>query len=270
MRLKKCPLIGIAVLAILVQINTSLLAQDSATTPTPKPYLFRGNVKTDSINIRTDSSVNSEVICKVNKSETLEVLAELYDWYKVRLPTFAPSYVKKDLVLLNPDNTAVVVKNNVNIRLRPDTSSRILGRVNKNEPVRVLEEKEGWYKIEPVKDSFGWIHKNFVARIEEQKAAALEPVQATEDKIAVTQQNKAQVADDKKITLEGVIRPKVFKRIATHKLITKDNQLYLLKGDREYLSSFTHSNVRVTAKPADTDTAGKVPVLEVEKIEAIN
>lgn len=265
MHLKNLHRIIITILFVLAQINTFILAQDLS--PLDKPYLFQGEVGADNINIRSDSSINSEVICRVNKGEAMDVAAELYDWYKIRLPVSAPSYIKKDLVLLNSDNTAIVLKNNVNIRLHPDTSARILGRANKNDLVKVLEERADWYRIEPVKESFGWIHKNFVKKIEEKK---IELVQKDDNKVVGAEEKKEEAAGSKKITLEGIIRPKVFKRVATHKLIAKDHKLYLLKGDKEYLNSFNHQSVRLTGKITDINTGQKPVLLEVEKIEVIN
>lgn len=265
MHLKNRPLFIIAILFVLTQINSLILAQELSLTN--RPYLFQGEVKADSINIRSDSSINSEVICKVNKAQVLDVLSELYGWYKIRLPVCAPSYIKKDLVLLNANNTASVLKNNVNIRLYPNTSAKILGRAQKGDLVKVFEEKADWYKIEPIKESFGWIHKNFVGKLEEKK---IEPVQKEDNKIAGSEEKKEEVPENKKITLEGIIRPKVFIRVATHKLIAEDNKLYLLKGDKEYISSFNHHKARLTGRIAQANSGGKLPVLEVEKIEAID
>lgn len=258
MHLKRSLLSIIAILSVFAQVNTQLLAQELS--PTNRPYLFQGEVKADNINIRSDSSINAEVVCKVNRLEVLDVLSELYDWYKIRLPVCAPSYIKKDLILLNADNTASVLRNNVNIRLHPNTSAKILGKAQKGDSVKVLEEKADWYRIEPIKESFGWIHKNFVGKLEEKK---IEP-------IAVAEEKKKEVPEEKKITLQGIIKPKVFKRVATHKLLTIDNELYLLKGDKVYISSFNHRKARLTGKITETNSGQNLPILEVEKIEAID
>ena len=47
---------------------------------------FNGEITSDNINIRTDSTVGSDIICALKKHDKVEVTAELYDWYKIRLP----------------------------------------------------------------------------------------------------------------------------------------------------------------------------------------
>lgn len=135
--------------------------------------LFQGEVNAGNINVRTDATVSSEIICAVDKDDRVEVIMELYDWYKIRLPQKAPSYIKKDLISCidiqpateNQCKNAKVLKDRVNIRLRPDDSSPIIGVANKNEIVNILKDKGGWYKIEPVQTSFGWINKRFVNKV---------------------------------------------------------------------------------------------------------
>jgi len=228
-------------------------AQEETARP-QKAFLFQGEVNADDINIRSDSTSNSEVICKINKSQTVDVISELYDWYKIKLPTEAPSFINKEFTSPVDNKTAKVMKDNVNIRLKPNTSSAILGRVNTNEVVIVLEERGDWYRIEPVKDSAGWIHKNFVNKLEKKKT-----------KLA----KKDETVVDRNITLEGIIRPKTFTRVATHKLITEDDKVYLLRGDRETLNSLNKRRARITGKLVDP-TAETDPIVEVEKIEALD
>ena len=142
---------------------------------------FQGQVNSDNINIRSDSTERAEIICSLNKGMRLEVIQELYDWYKVRLPKFCPSYIKKNMVecakpkmpdypLPGPAGGNIcasvkIIKERVNIRLNPDEASVIIGRANKNEILSIVKEKGEWYGIEPAQDSFGWIHKKFIKRI---------------------------------------------------------------------------------------------------------
>ena|SRR3989338_7554616 len=223
---------------------------------------FNGEVTSDNINIRADSTPNAQIICTVNKDERLDVILELYDWYKIRLPKKAPSFVKKDLtecLSYQPDSNACrnakISKNRVNIRLKPHESSPILGKVNKNEVINIRGEVGGWYKIEPASESFGWIHKNFV------KKAAM----------PVSEITVGPIKDTKDITVEGMIKPygKIFKRIATHKLITPDNKTYLLKGNKRGLDALNHHKVKIQGTIIDAPKE-KYPVIEVRILAALN
>ncbi len=264
----------VLLLIIFIPLGLSCLAQnehyESPTIQSEyKPFLFQGVINADNINIRSDSTVNSKIICKVNKGSLIEVVRKLYDWYKIRLPKTAPSFIKKDLVIFIGDKTAKVLKDNVNIRLFPSESSWILGRANKNEVVNILQEQEEWYKIEPVNNSFGWIHQNFV-----DKATTINKTEEIKLTQGITRKENKIVSENPVLeenTFEGTIKPygKVLKRKTTHKLITKDNRVFLLKGDKESLDSLNYHKVKITGKLIGPEKQ-KYPVIEIIKIEALD
>jgi uncharacterized protein YgiM (DUF1202 family) len=238
----------IACLLVVSCAGSSFSAEDAK-----ELYLFQGEVSSNNINVRTDSTAGSEIICKINRGEHIEVMAEQYGWYKIRLPANAPSFVKKELLEPIDEKTAKVIGNNVNIRLEPETSSAILGKLHENEKVKIVALQGDWYQIEPVPESYGWIHKSFVKK-------------AAKDKIRLSK--KAVIVDDK-ITVEGIIRPKVFTRVAAYKLITEAEKVYLLRGDSEELRSLINRKVRISGILTDPSKQ-KYPIIAIEKIEALD
>jgi len=235
--------------------------------PRNKPLLMQGVINSDNINIRSDSRVNSKIICKVNKGQIVEVAQELYDWYRIRLPQTAPSFIKKNLVILISDGTAKVLRNNVNIRLGPSESSWILGKVDKNEVVNVLSDRGDWYRIEPVNNSFGWINKRFVDKYTclNKTADKKIPVESKEENKIIN----AHKTDEN--IFEGIIKPygMVFKRKATHKLITEDNKVFFLKGNKVSLDSLNYRRVKVIGKLIGSKTQ-RHPIIEIVKIEVLD
>lgn len=241
--------------------------EETQESETPKAkeetVLFQGEVNSNGINIRADATVTSEIICNLDRAQKIDVISEVYDWYKIRLPKTGPSYIHKGLVALTEageegkvSNTARVLKNNVNIRSRPDTSSPILGKAKQDDTVNILQDAGEWYKIEPVKQSYAWIHKNFVNKIEKKEAP----------KKAVKEETKE---DEKDLTVvEGILRAKSITNIATHKIVSSSNILYLIKGDKEELDSFNRRKVKITGKITDPSRIN--PVIEVRKIEALD
>ncbi len=233
--------------------------------------VFTGQINAGGINVRVDATVGAEVICTLTKGESVEVVSEIYDWYKIRLPKEAPSYIKKNLLecnKVNPDFagragkclSAEVVKDKVNIRLGPTESAWILGKVNKATVVDIIADKGGWYKIHPVYQSYGWVNKKFVNK----KVALLKKqdvlVKLTDSILPLDQ-----------LIVEGKVSPYgiVLWRKATHKLITAENKVYFLKGDRKSLDSLNYHKVKVTGKlirPTET----KHPIIQIDIIEAIN
>jgi len=228
---------------------------------------FQGRVNTDNINIRCDSTVSSEIIYKVNKNERLEIISESYDWYKIRLPKSAPSFIKKDLVSPIDEKSAKAIKDNVNIRIKADESSSIVGKAQKNEVVSILRDRGDWYKIEPVNNSFGWIYKKFIDKLPAgDKVGAPQFINKSKEENKTISEIPAL---EENVTIEGTIKPKVIKQVATHKLVAQDNKVFLLRGDKEKLNSFNYRKVKVIGKLTAPDKQ-KYSILEIEKIEALN
>jgi uncharacterized protein YgiM (DUF1202 family) len=135
---------------------------------------FKGRINTEAVNLRADSTISAEAICRLSKGEEVEVVLEANGWYKLRLPKQAPSFLKKGLadclpqtnVLPNAKDQACrtlkVTKENVNIRCRPSESAPIVGRAQINEVLLCRGEENGWLCIEPPKESFGWVHQKFI------------------------------------------------------------------------------------------------------------
>ena len=223
---------------------------------------FLGQVNENKVNLRSDSRANAEAICLLNKADKVEVVSEFYgEWYKIKLPKYAPAFIKKELLACQPGiepaeacKTAKVIKDNVNIRSGPSEDSAILGHVYKNEIVNVRQEQREWFKIEPPANSFGWVHKKFIQKPED---------------IAIKSVIDKKQGADQTITVEGVILPygKVLKRQASHKISTKDNKIYLLKGNEESLNKFNNKRVRIVGKLI-TASGEKYPLIEIEKMEA--
>ena len=230
--------------------------------------VFTGQVNADKINMRVDATTGSEVISVLSKGQKLDVVSQVYDWYKVRLPENAPSYVKKGLVeCITSDNvqsvsgkclSAKVVKDRINIRLQPSESSWILGKADKLTIINVLSDEGQWYKIQPIYKSYGWINKRFLDKAPELPAKIEAPVLP-----------KTETLPDQ-LAIKGTVKPygMVLWRKATHKLITADNKIYLLKGNRKSLNALNYHQVKVTGKlitPPNT----KYPIIEIDIIEAL-
>lgn len=231
-------------------------------------FPFLGEVNSDDINIRTDSTTGSGIICAAKKSDILEVLSQRYDWYRIRLPKYAPSFVSKDLVTLTEGNNpqedkkryGSISKEKVNIRLAAGTDSAVIGKADKNELITIVAEEANWYKILPINNSYGWVHKKF---IDKRPPVISEPPRAVEKPKPPTQPYS--------ITINGEIRPygKIFGRKGSHKLITGDNNVYLLKGNKKSLDTLNHRRVKVTGNLI-SGANEKPGIIAIEKVELLD
>ena len=238
---------------------------------TQESFPFQAEVLDNDINIRSDSTVNSPILCKVKKGERLTVLFEHYNWYKVLLPKNTPVFINDDFVAGLDSKTAKVIKDRVNIRLGPGDSSPVIGMARKEATLTVLDYNQGWYKIEPLDSCFGWMHKQFAKKLTDipkpkQPAVAQKPTSG---------KNKIVVSDDPSkdntLTIVGVINPygMVLKRFATHKIITEDKKIFLLKGNKDNLNAVTYRKAKVTGKLISTP-GQKYPIIEVTYLEPLD
>ncbi|MDD2679683.1 MAG: SH3 domain-containing protein [Candidatus Omnitrophica bacterium] len=264
----------------ILYLTTAILASAFGLAYAEEKIPFLGEINAEKINLRVDATTAAAVIATLNKGERLEVVAEFYGWYKVRLPKNVPVYIKKPLAVcinyteeatasgtpLKQCSSAKVLKDRVNIRAKPSVSSGIVGIANKNEVINVTADAGSWYKIEPLQNSFGWVHKKFVSKAvivpePEPKPAPLPP------------QGKAKLPEGQEgnLILTGMVKPYgvVFLRPATHKLIADDSKVYLLKGNRASLNALNHQKVKVTGKLLKS-LKGEYPVVEVKVIEVVS
>jgi len=231
-------------------------------------FPFQVEILDKNINIRSESTVSSPVLCKVNKEERLTVLSEHYGWYKVILPKNTGAFIKEDFVLAVDSKTGRVINDRVNIRLGAGESFPVIGVARKEETLSILEHNSGWYKIEPTGSCFGWLHKQFARKLVN-ISKTTEP--ANPPKIP-REQNKIIVAKNPSsgdtLTIQGIVEPYgvVFKRVATHKIITQDGKIYLLKANKENLNALTYRKVTVTGKII-SGFKQRYPVIKVIRME---
>ena len=242
---------------------------------------FLGEIISDNINVRTDATISSETICKVRKGEFVVVLKEFYEWYKIRLPKTAPAFVHKSLASSQDNSTAIILKDNVNVRLRPNDSSPILGRLKTNDTIEILYTQGQWFRIAPANNTCGWIHKKFVKQgsvtnqppkqASEQEVTKLDQQGPQESLEQKTQQPQPEEDKEDPLTIVGTLKPctKLFTRLASHKIVTSDKKTFLLKGNKKFLNTFNNYKVRVEGRII-RDAKEQYPVIETKKIEVLD
>ncbi len=225
------------------------------------PFPFKGEVNEPDVNVRADSTVSGGLICTLKKGERVKVVSEAYDWYKINLPRGATAFVHKDFLLVSSDNqgrsSGKVLKDKVNVRLRPDRSAPILGQVDKGAVVDVYRSTGDWIKIVPPEGTTGWVNKNFINRVSPD--APEPPTPAVASKPAPGLQEN--------LVTEGFLKRKVFTRVAPYKLISDDGGLYLISGETKALDEAVNKRVRVTGMV--NDPSQQPPIITVETIEII-
>ncbi len=221
-------------------------------------------------NLRTDSTVSSEVIIELNKDDIVQVKGVLYDWYKVDLPDLAPCYVFSGYVKTPDNKTGFITADNVNIRLGPDKKSKILGKLSKGASVNIVALEGEWYKIHPDKSLYGWIHKSTATPLSKE-IARQQPFLADGGITVVLDPEQEDT-----FAVEGVLQDKgkpsrLFKKKIPYKLVTAEGKIYLLEGNETLLAKYANYKVKVVGNISKVDKAiEKYPVLVIKHIERVN
>lgn len=128
------------------------------------PY-DRVTVTRDGINVRVDSTVSSQSLGYLNKGERLDMIDQNFEWVKIRLPRRFSCYVSVQYVNRITDALGRVTASSLNLRDKPSLDSNVLGKVQKGDRLTILEEVDGWYKVEGYPYLSGWVHGKFLEGI---------------------------------------------------------------------------------------------------------
>lgn len=116
----------------------------------------------DSINVRAGSNINSEVILQLKKGDVVELAegeAYINSFVKIKIPQSGGVWIRSDML---DSAGAFVVKDNVNLRAGSVASHNVVGKINKGEPVNIIERKGEWVKIKPTAQSYAFIAAQYI------------------------------------------------------------------------------------------------------------
>ncbi|MFL0507548.1 SH3 domain-containing protein [Ureibacillus sp. 179-F W5.1 NHS] len=137
----------------------------------------------DHLNIRAEASISSPVLNQLNVGDEAEVLATENDWVKISY-NGTVGWVSSEYVIKNKKHTTeqsesvkdetsstksaktsaevnpklfTIAVDAVNVRKKPDLSSKKIGTAKKNEQYEVLDRENNWVKIQHGKEK-GWVY----------------------------------------------------------------------------------------------------------------
>ncbi len=101
-----------------------------------------------------------EVIWEIEKYHPIQVVQRQGDWIFFKDFEGDEGWIHKRLVDKTP--TVITRKDMVNIRSGPGTDSAIRFKAEKGVPLRVMERKGEWFRIQSAYGDKGWIHRKLV------------------------------------------------------------------------------------------------------------
>jgi len=246
-------------------------------------YPFLGKITEKSVHIRAGQSKNFESLGRVNLDEQVVVTDKSYSWYKIHLPKQALSFISQEFVKLVNNEVGEITSNRVNIRAGAGINFTVLGQLNKGDRVVILDQPEGWYKIQPIKDSYGWISEDFITFVSgdisgynfienDKRLIEAIPDDFSEENI----ENEVAVPIDSpevpQTSFQGLLTANNSKETDKYQyLLTNDNNgTYYLDGFSQLLNPFINYKVKIEGYIKDVQPDVYIhPVIVVTRIQLI-
>ncbi len=125
-------------------------------------------VQGDRINVRSQPSVDAEILATLKGGQEVEVLGEVsgtepgQSWSRVAMPQQVTVWVLAQLV---NRKTSVVRSKELHYRAGPGRNYSVLGTLKSGDEVKVVREFDGWLQIEPPAGSVAFVASRLLAPV---------------------------------------------------------------------------------------------------------
>jgi N-acetylmuramoyl-L-alanine amidase len=124
-----------------------------------------GTVTASNLSVRSDSSLNSDIIGSITQGQKFTILEEKNNWFKIeykpgKIGWAAGWYFNKDKAntpQLAKDSKVTILHNGTNIRKDPTVQSNVLQRANEGESFPISSVENDWYEITLPNGTNGYI-----------------------------------------------------------------------------------------------------------------
>jgi SH3-like domain-containing protein len=121
------------------------------------------------VNVRGKAAISGEVIAHLKRGDHVQVLEEVVlknpktdepaKWAKIALPANAPVWVNSAFL----DANKAVVPKKLNLRGGPGENYSVIGQLTKGTPVKEVEAKGNWLRIEAPADSYAFVAAHLIS-----------------------------------------------------------------------------------------------------------
>ncbi len=123
------------------------------------------------VNVRSDASEESEIVGKLYDKSVGTFISEKDGWYEINSGNVT-GYVKAEFCVTGKDaielakqvgtRIATVTTTTLKVREEASTESAVLGLVPIEEELSVVEEEDGWIKVD-IEEGYGWVSMDYVS-----------------------------------------------------------------------------------------------------------
>jgi len=167
-----------------VKINNNESTNENASTAT-------GNITTDTLNIRSGPSLNSDVIGKLHKGDTVKIISQNGEWTEIS-HLGSKAWISSEFIQTikeNPNKTnnenevkpptitgkiGTVTATSLTVRNTGSLNGKTISQVSKGQSFKIIEEVNNWAKIEYKKGSYGWVASWYLDKAGENSSKATE------------------------------------------------------------------------------------------------
>lgn len=160
------------------------------------------------VNVRSMPSESGEILGKLYNNSVGSFIKEVDGWYLIKSGSVT-GYVKGEYCVTGEDavdiarsvgtRIATVTTQTLFVRTEPTTESSILGMVPEADELLVLEETEGWVKVD-VEEGTGWVSTDYVTLRSEFVQAESKEEEAARLAKEAEERRKAQAAAAAKVS----------------------------------------------------------------------
>ena len=253
------------------------------------------------VNVRGQAKLNSEIVTRITKGDTVTVLEEITlknskpdepsAWAKIVLPSKAHAWVHSQFV---DATNKIVIPKKFNLRTGPGENYSVIGTLQKGDAIKEVETKENWIKIEAPTNAFAFVAAAYLkseaakpaepvpTEIAETKPIApapietpIPPIETTNPPVAPATAPAAEEPPPKRIVQrEGIVRGTTSIQAPTHyALISPDtgktiNYLYTTSRFLD-LSRYKGLRIIVTGEEGLDERWPNTPVITIQKIQVL-
>ena len=131
------------------------------------------NITEGNLNIRDDADAGGKVVGKMTKHNACEILDTKDGWYKIKSGKVS-GYVNSEYILTGDAALEIAkdeivniatIENTQSLRVRSEakTNAKTLQLIGEGEDMVIIDELDGWYKVEADDDKEGYISVDYAA-----------------------------------------------------------------------------------------------------------
>ena len=234
-------------------------------------FPFLAEINSNNVNIRAGQSANFEALCRLNKGDQAVVIAHEYSWYKIQMPPAAKLFISDKYVLVKGTKGIITAKD-VNVRAGAGINATILKQLPLGDEVVILEKKQGWLRIAPVPQTFGWVADDLIT-FKSKDISSFTP------KLQELSMLQTPIADSSlpKNGLKAILIAGQLKRLElinnpelAYQIMIGNQPTYYIKAPQKRFDAFLNQQVSIEGT-LDSQSKNKnpYPILIVSKIQLI-